>query len=137
MAVLGSPLVFQVPRGVPCCVGCWLGFSAGWAAAVCAVGGGPPARSAHASLRLGAVDLEASPGPATGAGLATTSARSAATGAMPAATAARTAAASAWPCSQVVPSIEARLVSVRLARPGSLAARSYLRQLCRRYLAPD
>ena len=29
------------------------------------VGGGPPARSPHASLRLGVVDLEARPGPAT------------------------------------------------------------------------
>ena len=28
------------------------------------VGGGPPARSPHASLQLGAVDLEARPGPA-------------------------------------------------------------------------
>ena len=28
------------------------------------VGGGPPARSPHASLRLGVVDLEARPGPA-------------------------------------------------------------------------
>ena len=28
------------------------------------VGGGPPARSSHASLRLGVVDLEARPGPA-------------------------------------------------------------------------
>ena len=29
------------------------------------VGGGPPARSPHASLRLGVIDLEARPGPAT------------------------------------------------------------------------
>ena len=28
------------------------------------VGGGPPARSPHASLRLGVIDLEARPGPA-------------------------------------------------------------------------
>ena len=32
------------------------------------VGGGPPARSPHASLRLGAVDLEARPGPAAAHG---------------------------------------------------------------------
>ena len=32
------------------------------------VGGGPPARSPHASLRLGAVDLEARPGPAAADG---------------------------------------------------------------------
>ena len=29
----------------------------------CLGGGGPPARSPHASLRLGVVDLEARPGP--------------------------------------------------------------------------
>ena len=33
-------------------------------AAWCPVGGGPPARSPHASLRLGVVDLEARLGPA-------------------------------------------------------------------------
>ena len=77
--------------------------AAGWAAAVCAVGGGPPARSPHASLRLGAVDLEASPGPAIGARTAVTGARTAATaastavtGAWTAATAARTAVTGAW-----------------------------------------
>ena len=32
------------------------------------VGGGPPARSPHASLRLGVIDLEARPGPATAHG---------------------------------------------------------------------
>ena len=32
------------------------------------VGGGPPARSPHASLRLGAIDLEARPGPAAADG---------------------------------------------------------------------
>ena len=32
------------------------------------VGGGPPARSPHASLRLGVVDLEARPGPAAAPG---------------------------------------------------------------------
>lgn len=90
MAVLGSPPVFEVSRDVPCCVRCWLGFSAGWAAALCAVGGGTPARSPHASLPLGAVDLEASPGPAIGA-------RTAVTGARTAATAARTAGTGAWP----------------------------------------
>ena len=36
-----------------------------WAGPLCVpVGGGPPARSPHASLRLGVVDLEARPGPA-------------------------------------------------------------------------
>ena len=61
------------PFGVP---GCLLGWAAPWAAAhascpalrawpLCVpVGGGPPARSPHASLRLGSVDLEARPGPA-------------------------------------------------------------------------
>ena len=61
------------PFGVP---GCLLGRAAPWAAAhascpalrawpLCVpVGGGPPARSPHASLRLGSVDLEARPGPA-------------------------------------------------------------------------
>ena len=49
-----ASLVFRVPRGLP-----W------WAGPLCVpVGGGPPARSPHASLRLGVVDLEARPGPA-------------------------------------------------------------------------
>ena len=40
-----------------------------WAWPLCVpVGGGPPARSPHASLRLGVVDLEARPGPATAHG---------------------------------------------------------------------
>ena len=52
---LVAPRVFWAPRGLPC-----------WAWPLCVpVGGGPPARSPHASLRLGVVDLEARPGPAT------------------------------------------------------------------------
>ena len=44
------------------CSGCCLCV---WAGLLCApVGGGPPARSPHASLRLGVIDLEARPGPA-------------------------------------------------------------------------
>ena len=40
-----------------------------WAGLLCApVGGGPPARSRHASLRLGVIDLEARPGPAAAHG---------------------------------------------------------------------
>ena len=51
---LVAPRVFWAPRGLPC-----------WAWPLCVpVGGGPPARSPHASLRLGVVDLEARPGPA-------------------------------------------------------------------------
>ena len=49
-ALLVAPWVFPAPRG---------------AGLLCVpVGGGPPARSPHASLRLGVVDLEARPGPA-------------------------------------------------------------------------
>ena len=50
----GGPPDLRPPRGLP--------ESAG---PLCVpVGGGPPARSPHASLRLGVVDLEARPGPA-------------------------------------------------------------------------
>ena len=48
------------------CSGCCLCV---WAGLLCApVGGGPPARSPHASLRLGVIDLEARPGPAAAHG---------------------------------------------------------------------
>ena len=51
VVLLVAPLVFRALRcgALPLCV---------------PVGGGPPARSPHASLRLGVVDLEARPGPA-------------------------------------------------------------------------
>ena len=50
--------------GVPGAV--WPGRGAGLLDAP--VGGGPPARSPHASLRLGVIDLEARPGPAAAHG---------------------------------------------------------------------
>jgi len=52
---LVAPTDFRPPRGLFC-----------WAGPLCVpVGGGPPARSPHALLSLGVVDLEARPGPAT------------------------------------------------------------------------
>ena len=57
--MLVAPRVFRAPEG-PAAV-----LSVLWAGPLCVpVGGGPPARSPHASLRLGVVDLEARPGPA-------------------------------------------------------------------------
>ena len=58
--LLVAPLVFRAPSGLTCRAGLLCG-----ARPLCVpVGGGPPARSPHASLRLGVVDLEARPGPA-------------------------------------------------------------------------
>ena len=52
--LLVVPTDLRPPRGLFC-----------WAWPLCVpVGGSPPARSPHASLRLGVVDLEARPGPA-------------------------------------------------------------------------
>ena len=56
MVLLVAPRVFRAPRGA--------GLLCGARPLCVPVGGGPPARSPHASLRLGVVDLEARPGPA-------------------------------------------------------------------------
>ena len=56
MVLLVAPRVFRAPRGA--------GLLCGARLLCVPVGGGPPARSPHASLRLGVVDLEARPGPA-------------------------------------------------------------------------
>ena len=55
------------PAGVPGAggPGCGAGLVCGARPLCVPVGGGPPARSPHASLRLGVIDLEARPGPAT------------------------------------------------------------------------
>ena len=65
-----SPLLFSRvacgPTGVSGAGGpvCGAGLLCGARPLCVPVGGGPPARSPHASLRLGVVDLEARPGPA-------------------------------------------------------------------------
>ena len=56
------PAPFAMPRS---CYAAQRSCAACGAGPLCVpVGGGPPARSPHASLRLGVVDLEARPGPA-------------------------------------------------------------------------
>ena len=58
--------LMPAPFAMPCsCYAAQRSCAACGAGPLCVpVGGGPPARSPHASLRLGVVDLEARPGPA-------------------------------------------------------------------------
>ena len=63
--VVAASLVFWVPSGPPARSPSGFAVPSGPGEPVLVPeGGGPPARSPHASLRLGVVDLEARPGPA-------------------------------------------------------------------------
>ena len=63
--LLAASPVFRVPSGPPARLPSGFAVPSGSGEPVLVPeGGGPPARSPHASLRLGVVDLEARPGPA-------------------------------------------------------------------------